>query len=76
MSQHKLEADLSEIELKLSSLPEHLEKVRQTLESMEQVSQPTAATLDAVYYDTEDLKLHQQGLSLRVREEDGRQVQT
>lgn len=67
---------MSEIELKLSSLPEHLEKVRQTLESMEQVSQPTAATLDAVYYDTEDLKLHQQGLSLRVREEDGRQVQT
>jgi triphosphatase len=76
MHQHKLEAVLSEIELKLSSLPEHLEKVRQTLESMEQVSRPAASKLVATYYDTEGLKLHRQGLSLRVRDEDGRHVQT
>jgi inorganic triphosphatase YgiF len=67
---------LSEIELKLSSSPEQLEEVKQTLESMGQVSRPAASTLVAVYYDSEDLKLHQQGLSLRVRDEDGRQVQT
>jgi inorganic triphosphatase YgiF len=76
MDQHKLEAVLSEIELKLSSSPEHLEKVKQTLESMEQVSRPAASTLVATYYDTDDRKLHQGGFSLRVRDEDGRYVQT
>ena len=67
---------MSEIELKLSSSPEQLEKVRQTLESMAHVSRPAASTLVAVYYDSEKRKLHQQGFSLRVRDEDGRQVQT
>ncbi|HET6160743.1 MAG TPA: CYTH and CHAD domain-containing protein [Dongiaceae bacterium] len=67
---------MSEIELKLSSSPEQLEKVRQILDSMAQVPRPAASTLVAVYYDSEELKLHQQGLSLRVRDEDGRQVQT
>jgi inorganic triphosphatase YgiF len=74
--QHKLEANVSEIELKLSSSPEQLEKIRQTLESMGQVSGPAASTLVATYYDSEELKLHQQGFSLRVRDEGGRQMQT
>jgi inorganic triphosphatase YgiF len=67
---------LPEIELKLSSSPEQLEKVKQTLESMGQVSSPAASVLVAVYYDSEELKLHQQGFSLRARDEDGRRVQT
>lgn len=67
---------MSEIELKLSSSPEQLEKIRQTLESMGQVLGPAASTLVAAYYDSEELKLHQQGFSLRVRDEGGRQVQT
>jgi triphosphatase len=67
---------VSEIELKLSSSPEQLEKVRQIFESMESVSHPGGSTLVAVYYDSEELKLHQQGFSLRVRDEDGRHVQT
>jgi inorganic triphosphatase YgiF len=74
--QHKLEVNVSEIELKLSSSPEQLEKIRQTLESMGQVLGPAASTLVAAYYDSEELKLHQQGFSLRVRDEGGRQVQT
>src|SRR5262245_8653674 len=43
---------------------------------MDQVSQPAASNLVATYYDTEGLKLHRQGLSLRVRDEDGRHLQT
>jgi inorganic triphosphatase YgiF len=66
---------LSEIELKLSSSPEQFEKMRQTLESMSQVSSPAAATLTAVYYDSKEFKLRQQGFSLRIRDESGRQVQ-
>jgi triphosphatase len=67
---------LSETELKLSSSPEQLEKVREALESMSQAPSPAASTLAAVYYDSEKRKLHRQGFSLRVRDEDDRQVQT
>jgi triphosphatase len=74
--QHKRETNLSEIELKLSSSPEQFDKVRQTVESMGQVASAATSTLVAVYYDSEELKLHHQGFSLRVRDEDGRQIQT
>jgi triphosphatase len=67
---------MSETELKLSTLSEHIGSLTQAIESMGISSSPAVSTLKASYYDSADLKLWRQGLSLRVRDEDGRQVQT
>jgi inorganic triphosphatase YgiF len=70
------ESSMSETELKLSTLSEHIGNLRQAIESMGINSSPAVSTLIASYYDSADLKLWRQGLRLRVRDEGGRQVQT
>jgi inorganic triphosphatase YgiF len=67
---------LSEVELKLAAFPEHIPQIRQALESMGMVSAAPTSTLNSVYYDSADLKLQRQELSLRVREHEGRHFQT
>jgi triphosphatase len=72
----KKESRLSEIELKLSASHEHIPQLRQALESMEINSPPASSTLSSVYYDSAELKLRQRELGFRIREEQGRYVQT
>lgn len=61
-----------EIELKLQAEPDDL---RQALAQVGE-GRPETRRLRAVYFDTEEGTLRKAGLSLRLRDEDGRRVQT
>ena len=61
---------MSETELKLSTLSEHIGNLRQAIESKGINSSPAAPT--ASYYDSADLKPWRRDLGLRVRYEDAR----
>jgi inorganic triphosphatase YgiF len=67
---------LAEIELKLSVVPDRLSELKQALESMGLRSATTTSSLSSTYYDSQDLKLRQHDLNFRVREVDGRYLQT
>jgi hypothetical protein len=58
----KRESSLSETELKLSTLSEHIGNLRQAIESMGINSSPAASTLNASYCDSADLKLWRRAL--------------
>jgi inorganic triphosphatase YgiF len=62
---------LSETELRLFTLPEHIGNLRQAIESMGINSSPAVSALNAFHCDSADLKLWRRGLGLRVRDEDG-----
>ena len=62
---------MSEIEFRLSAAPERIQELKRTLEQIG----PTSIRA-TTYYDSADLKLRRHGLNLRVREEEGRCVQT
>ena len=65
----------TETELKLATQPEHLPVLRQLIEA--RAGSPSKETqLIATYFDTPDGVLARQGLTLRVREEAGRFIQT
>lgn len=66
-----------EVELKLHLPPEHLTAVASLPALVEKADGPaTVHLLRTVYYDTPDLRLFAAGIALRVRQEDGRFVQT
>src|SRR4030088_1172829 len=67
---------MPEIELKLAADAEHLPALKQALESMGSTSAAADPVLTSTYYDSADLKLRQNHLTLRVREQDGRHIQT
>ena len=65
----------TETELKLATRPEHLPALRQLIEA--RAGSPSEETrLIATYFDTPDGVLAWQNLTLRVREEAGRFIQT
>jgi hypothetical protein len=66
----KRESSLSETELKLSTLSEHIGNLRQAIESKGINSSLVVAI--ASYYDSADPKLWRRDLDLRVRYEDCR----
>jgi triphosphatase len=63
-----------EIELKLDVSARNLPQL--TASSLLKGAAKSASSLVSVYFDTDKLKLRQQGLSLRLRQIDGRLVQT
>src|SRR5262249_23033643 len=65
-----------EVELKLSARPADLPPLKQALGEMAPGSVRSQERLVSTYYDTADLALKQQGLTLRVREQGGRFIQT
>ena len=66
-----------EIELKLRATPEAVERLLASPLLAAGISGLTGAlSLDAVYYDSADLQLQKRGVSLRVRKEGDRFVQT
>ena len=66
-----------EIELKLRASPEALDVLLASpLLAAGIPGLASEQTLDAAYYDTADLRLHQRGVSLRVRGEGNRFIQT
>jgi triphosphatase len=67
---------VAEIELKLAADPDHLPALKQALEAMGATSAAAPSILNSTYYDSSDLKLWQNHLTLRVREQDGRHIQT
>jgi triphosphatase len=72
-----MEASIAlEIELKLAAQPADLSKLKRTLAAMGSRPESSPTALVTTYYDTPDLALWRQGLVLRVREGDGRFVQT
>src|SRR6266481_5093266 len=67
---------MAEIELKLAAVSDQLQQVRQALEVMGCAVAATTSVLTSTYYDSADLKLRKHHLSLRIREGDGKRVQT
>ena len=61
---------MSETELKLSTLSEHIGNLRQAIES--KGIRPSPAVPTVSYYDSANLKPWRRDLGLRVRYEDGR----
>jgi inorganic triphosphatase YgiF len=66
----------TEVELKLAVLATDLPKMRQALHEMAPRSDCSRSSLTTTYYDTADRRLNGLGLSLRVRETNGRFLQT
>ncbi len=66
----------TEVELKLAAPAVYLPELKRAL--LEMASPPTSSSsrLISTYYDTPDLALKRRGMSLRVREQDGRFIQT
>ena len=60
---------MPEIELKLTTAPTHLSKLRKLLEEYSR-SPAATASLISTYYDSADLKLRQHHITLRVRDQD------
>jgi inorganic triphosphatase YgiF len=65
-----------EIELKLRVLPQDLARLGSLPALVEGGGRATTQTLESVYYDTADLRLHRRAVSLRVRRQGKRFVQT
>jgi triphosphatase len=65
-----------EIELKLSIDPAHVDLLYQHPLLMQAKNRPISELLISRYFDTADLRLRNQGLSLRLREAEGRMIQT
>ena len=66
----------TEVELKLVASAADLPELKRALVEMTPVSGSSQSRLISTYYDTPDLALKHRGLSLRVREQDGRFIQT
>ena len=66
----------TEVELKLAAAAPDLPKLKRALLDLAPGSEGSCAALSTTYYDTPALDLQRRGLSLRVREADGRFVQT
>jgi len=66
----------TEVELKLAAPAADVPKLRRALVKMTPVSAGVPSRLISTYYDTPDLALKRQGVSLRVREQSGRFIQT
>jgi inorganic triphosphatase YgiF len=64
------------IELRLAAAPDQLSALKEALEAMRSASAPSCLTLISTYYDSPDHKLRQKHMTLRVREQDGRYIQT
>jgi triphosphatase len=62
--------------LKLAAEPANLANIRQMLAALAPNAALVRRNLTSAYFDTPDLALQQAGSTLRVREEDGRLVQT
>jgi inorganic triphosphatase YgiF len=65
-----------EIELKLAAAPRDLSVLKRALEAMGKRSGTAGSTLVSTYYDSPDLPLRRHHLTLRVREQEGRYIQT
>jgi inorganic triphosphatase YgiF len=66
----------TEVELKLAASAADLPELKRALVEMAPTSAGSHSRLISTYYDTPDLALKRQGLSLRVREQSGRFTQT
>jgi inorganic triphosphatase YgiF len=66
----------TEVELKLLARPEDLPAIKQALVAMKPGSASWQELLISTYYDTPDLALKQQAMTLRVRERGGQLIQT
>jgi triphosphatase len=66
----------TEVELKLLARPEDLPAIKQALAAMKPASASSQERLISTYYDTLDLALKQQAMTLRVRERGGQFIQT
>ena len=67
---------MAEIELKLTAPPDRLQALREALAAMSGGGHPAPVHLNATYYDTRGRDLARHGLTLRVRRENDRFVQT
>lgn len=66
-----------EVELKLAVRGDAFARLSMTPPLLDASASPvTTVAMEAAYYDTPDLQLHRKGLSLRVRNEDGKFIQT
>src|SRR6516165_12227226 len=66
---------VAEVQLKLVTLPSQLPALRLALDKACAKTVPEPSLVTSTYYDSPDLKLWQQSLSLRVQEQNGRRVQ-
>ena len=66
----------TEVELKLAAPAADVPELKRALLKMTPAAAGVASRLITTYYDTPDLALKRQGLSLRVREQSGRFIQT
>ena len=66
----------TEVELKLAASAADLPELKRALVEMAPTSAGSHSRLISTYYDTPDLALKRRGLSLRVREQSGRFIQT
>ena len=66
------EVDVSEIVLKLFAASEHLQGLKQFIEVAGKFLAPPTNGLVSTYYDSEDHALRRHGLSLCIREANGR----
>ena len=70
------EVDVSEIVLKLFAASEHLQELKQFIEATGKFLAPPSAGFVSTYYDSPDHALRRQGLSLWIREAEGKHLQT
>jgi inorganic triphosphatase YgiF len=66
----------TEVELKLAAPAADLPELQRALVAMARESASSCCRLVSTYYDTPDLALKRQGMTLRVRERGGRFIQT
>jgi triphosphatase len=66
----------TEVELKLAAAAGYLPELKRALAEMAPASDSLCRRLISTYYDTPDLALKRRGLTLRVREQGGRFIQT
>ena len=66
---------VAEVQLKLVTLPSQLPALRLALDKACAKTVPESSLVTSTYYDSPDLKLWQQSLSLHVQEQNGRRVQ-
>jgi inorganic triphosphatase YgiF len=66
----------TEVELKLAASAGYLPELKRALAEMAPASHSLCRRLISTYYDTPDLALKRRGLTLRVREQGGRFIQT
>jgi triphosphatase len=65
-----------EIELKLAAEPQSLPQLKRALRKMSGHPREARARLQSIYYDTPDLALRQRNMTLRVRKQDRKLLQT